>query len=311
VNRRWGGVEEQTMKAVQFAEFGGPEVLQVADVEEPHPGPGQVRIKVKAVGVNPAEWKARRGMFGGPLPRIPGSDVSGVVDEVGEGVSGVSPGDEVFGFAIGRAYAEYAVMDHFVPKPAEMSWEESAGIPVTAETAVRVLDTLGVGPGDTLLIKAAAGGVGTAAVQIARGRGVEVIGTASEANQDYLRELGAIPTTYGPGLVDRVRQLAPQGVDYAFDAAGRGALPDLIEITGSADRVVTIADYGGAQEHGVRLSGSQRGRALHAFDEVVNLYRDGRFSVPIAQTFRLEDAAEASRISEEGHVRGKMILLVD
>ena len=298
------------MKAVQYVEHGGPEVLRVVDVEEPHAGPGQVRIGVKAVGVNPVDWKLRQGLFPAPLPRIPGSDVAGVVDEIGAGVSGVSLGDAVFGFAVGGGYAQYAVLEHFAAKPASMSFEEAAGIPVPAETAVRVLDLLGVAAGDTLLINAAAGGVGTAAVQLARARGATVIGTASAANHEFLRSLGAIPTTYGEGLIERIRQLAPKGVDYALDAAGRGALPDLIAIIGSSQRVVTIADPE-AEKYGVRFTGSGEGRSYHALALAAELYERGEFSVPIARTFRLEEAAEAHRISEDGHVRGKLVLRID
>lgn len=298
------------MRAVQYVEHGGPEVLRVVDVEEPHAGPGQVRIEVKAVGVNPVDWKLRQGLFPAPLPRIPGSDVAGVVDEIGAGVSGVSLGDAVFGFTVGGGYAQYAVLEHFAAKPAAMSFEEAAGIPVPAETAVRVLDLLGVAAGDTLLVNAATGGVGTAAVQLARARGATVIGTASQANHEFLRSLGATPTTYGEGLIERIRQLAPQGVDYAFDAAGRGALPDLIAITGSSQRVVTIADPE-AEKYGVRFTGGGAGRSYHALALAAELYERGEFSVPIARTFRLQDAAEAHRISEDGHVRGKLVLRID
>ena len=298
------------MKAVQYVEHGGPEVLRVVDVEEPHAGPGQVRIEAKAVGVNPVDWKLRQGLLPAPLPRIPGSDVAGAVDEIGAGVSGVSLGDGVFGFAVGGGYAQYAVLEHFAAKPASMSFEEAAGIPVPAETAVRVLDLLGVAAGATLLINAATGGVGTAAVQLARARAATVIGTASEENHEFLRSLGATPTTYGEGLIDRVRQLAPQGVDYAFDVAGRGALPDLIAITGSSQRVVTIADPE-AEKYGVRFTGGGEGRSYHALALAAELYERGEFSVSIARTFRLEEAPEAHQISEDGHVRGKLVLRID
>lgn len=298
------------MRAVQYVEHGGPEVLRVVDVEEPHAGPGQVRIGVKAIGVNPVDWKLRQGLLPSPLPRIPGSDVAGAVDQIGAGVSGVSLGDRVFGFAVGGGYARYAVLEHFAAKPAAMSFEEAAGIPVPAETAVRVLDLLGVAAGDTLLINAATGGVGTAAVQLARARGATVIGTASAGNHEFLRSLGATPTTYGEGLIERVRQLAPQGVDYAFDAAGRGALPDLIAITGSSQRVVTIADPE-AEKYGVRFTGGGEGRSYQALALAAELYERGEFSVPIARTFRLQEAAEAHRISEDGHVRGKLVLRID
>ncbi|MEA2282922.1 MAG: hypothetical protein QOK21_3529 [Solirubrobacteraceae bacterium] len=300
------------MKAVQFSEYGDPEVLHVADVDEPHAGPGQIRVAVRAASVNPIDWKVRKGMMAdGPLaaPVTPGSDVAGVVDEVGEGVDGVAPGDAVFGFAIGGAAAERTLLEHYARKPEGVSFEEAAGYPVAVETAARTLDLLGVGEGQTLLITGAAGGVGTAAVQLARRRGARVIGTASEHNHDFLRSLGAEPTTYGDGLVERVRALAPDGVDLALDTAGRGALPDLIELTGSPEKVVTIADFS-APELGVRVS-SGRGteRAYHALAEAAQLAQDGQFSLPVERTFAFRQAADAQRLSEAGHVRGKLVLV--
>jgi NADPH:quinone reductase-like Zn-dependent oxidoreductase len=300
------------MKALQYAEYGDPEVLRVVDVEEPHTGPGQIRIAVRAVGINPVDWKGRSGRFKAPLPVITGSDVSGVVDEVGEGVTNVSTGDEVFGMALSGGAAQHAVLANFERKPAGMSFEEAAGLPIPAETAVRVLELLDLKPGQTLLVNAAAGGVGSAAVQIARGRGLAVIGTASPSNHEYLRSIGATPTIYGEGLPARVKDLAPQGVDGVFDASGRGALPDLIEIAGDADRVITIADPQ-AQQYGVRYASGQGSgnRAWHALPEVVELWKQGKFTMPVAQTFTLADGPQAHRISEEGHVRGKLVLLVD
>ncbi|HEY9376532.1 MAG TPA: NADP-dependent oxidoreductase, partial [Jiangellaceae bacterium] len=197
------------MRALQYEEYGDPEVLRVVDVAEPHAGPGQIRVAVKAVGINPVDWKARSGRFKGRLPAITGSDVSGVVDEVGDGVTDVSIGGEVFGFALSGGAAQYALLRNYALKPAGMSFEEAAALPVPVETAVRVLDMLGLSPGKRLLINAAAGGVGSAAVQLARARELTVIGTASPNNHDYLRSLGATPTTYGDGLAARVKELAP------------------------------------------------------------------------------------------------------
>jgi len=299
------------VRAVQFAEYGGPEVLGVADVEEPHAGPGQIRIAVRAASVNAIDWKKRSGMLAEYMPvefpHVGGYDAAGVVDEIGDGVEGVTEGDEVFGFTVDSqgAMAEYALLDRWARKPAELSWEEAAGYPVAVETAARVLDLLGVGAGKTVIVNGAAGGVGTAAVQLARERGARVIGTASEANHDFLRSLGAEPTTYGPGLAERVRALG--GADLAFDAVGLGALPDLIEITGSPDTVVTIADYT-AEEHGVRVSGSG-GAGDYALAEAADLAAAGRFRLPVERTFTFDEAAEAQRLSAAGHVRGKVVLV--
>ena len=161
----------------------------------------------------------------------------------------------------------------------------------------------------TILVNGAAGGVGTAAVQFARVRGARVIGTAGEANHEFLRALGAEPTTYGEGMVERVRRLAPDGVDRALDTAGRGALVDLIEITGSPDHVVTTADFSAA-EHGVRATGSADKRAWQALGQAAELYEAGQFSMPVEQAFPLDQAPEAQRISQAGHVRGKLVLIV-
>ena len=218
------------MNAVTFSKYGGPEVLEVSEIEEPHAGQGQVRIRVAAAGLNPFDWKVRSGMFAqGSQPESPivdGREAAGVVDEVGDGVTDTQAGDEVFGWAVGGAAAEYAVLDAWEPKPAQLSFEEAAGLPVAVETPVRVFSVLGgLHEGQTILINGAAGGVGAMAVQFAKARGARVIGTASERNHDYLRELGAEPTTYGEGLVERVRELAPEGVDLAFDTAGKGDDP--------------------------------------------------------------------------------------
>jgi NADPH:quinone reductase-like Zn-dependent oxidoreductase len=300
------------VKALQVAQFGPPEVLRLVDIDQPHAGPGQIRVAVRAAGVNPIDWKIRSGamqqVIPVRLPYIPGSDVAGVVDEVGPGVSGTAVGDAVFGFAVGGGAAEYAVLEHFTAKPASMGWAEAAGLPVAVETAVRALDLLGATAGQTLLINGATGGVGTAAVQFARARDITVIGTTSPANHDFLRSLGATPTAYGTGLVQRVRALAPSGVDRAFDVAGRGALPELIELTGSPDRVLTIADPQAQQYRVLFTSGGQR--AYQAFGEAARLFTQGRFTLPIARTFPLADAPDAHRISEQGHVRGKLVLLL-
>ena len=300
------------MKAVQFARFGGPEVLEVVDLPDPHPDPGQIRVAVRAAAVNPIDWKVRSGMMGGELPQQTGREVAGVVDELGEGVSDVSVGDRVFGFAAGGAgAAELAVLGDYAPIPPTLDFAGAAGLPVAVETAVRTLDLLGVGAGTTLLVNGAAGAVGSAAVQLARARGARVIGTASEGNHDYLRSLGAEPTTYGEGLAERVRELAPDGVDAALDAAGGGALSALVELAGGPENVVTVADYAGAEQTGARFTGGMgTQRAVHALREIEALIEAGQFSLPVAKTFPLEQIGEAHRLSETGHVRGKLVLLV-
>jgi NADPH:quinone reductase-like Zn-dependent oxidoreductase len=299
------------LRAAQFSSFGGPEVLEVVDVPEPHPGPGQIRIAVRAAGINPVDWKFRQGMMGGELPSGTGREAAGVVDALGEGVTGASIGDAVFGHAADGA-AQFAVLTNWAVIPAGLDFPGAAGLPVAVETAVRGLDQLGVTRGSTLLVDGAAGGVGSAVVQIARERGARVIGTASEPNHEYLRSLGAEPVTYGDGLAQRVRELAPGGVDAAFDVAGGGQLPALIELAGGADRVLTIADFAGAQEHGVRFSGGPgTEQAYDAIREIGSAIEAGQFSLPVSRTFPLDEIAEAHRVSEGGHARGKLVLVVD
>lgn len=299
------------MKAIQYTRFGGPEVLEVGELPDPHPGPGQVRIAVRAVGVNPIDWKMRAGMMGGDLPQTTGREAAGVVDELGEGVEDVAAGDRVFGFVTGAGAAEFAVLADYAPIPASLDFAGAAALPVAVETATRTLDLLGVGQDTILLVNGAAGAVGSSAVQLARLRGARVIGTASPGNHDYLRSLGAEPTTYGDRMTDQVRELAPGGVDAALDAAGGGALPALVELAGGPDRVVTIADYAGAQETGAQFSGGMgTQRAIHALRDIDPLIEAGRFLLPVAQTFPLEKIAEAHVLSQEGHVRGKLVLLV-
>ncbi|MBJ7608851.1 MAG: NADP-dependent oxidoreductase [Candidatus Dormibacteraeota bacterium] len=299
------------MKAVQFAEYGDPEVLHVVEVEEPHAGPGRIRIAVRAAGVNAIDWKIRAGFMREmrplPLPSGSGMDAAGVVDEVGDGVSGVALGDEVFGTG-SATLAEHAVLSSWATKPADLPFEEAAGYPVPVETATRILKEVGVQPGQTLLVSGAAGGVGSAVVQIARARGITVIGTASEGNQGYLRSLGAVATTYGAGLVDRVRPLAPNGVDAALDIAGHGVVTELIELTGEPAKVLSIADFT-APEHGARVSaGGRNGGA--ALEEGARLFSKGALRIAVAKTFPLAAAAEAHAASQAGHVAGRLVVTV-
>jgi NADPH:quinone reductase-like Zn-dependent oxidoreductase len=299
------------MKAVRFSQFGGPDVLEIVDLPDPHPGPGQVRIAVRAAGVNPSDWKKREGLMGGELPQTMGYEAAGTVDALGQGVADVSIGDRVFGFsAAGAAQAELAVLSDYAPIPPSLDFPGAAALPSAVETAARALDELGVTNGTTLLINGASGSVGSAAVQLAVARGARVIGTASPSNREYLRSLGGEPVAYGEGLLERVRQLVPDGVDLALDVAGSGVLAELIELARGPEHVVTIADYGGAHKYGVRFSSGDAGRAVYVLGEIGELIQSGRFSVPVGQTFPLAEVAEAHRISEHGHARGKLVLLV-
>ncbi|MFD1149919.1 NADP-dependent oxidoreductase [Saccharothrix hoggarensis] len=301
------------MKAVVLERFGGPEELRPADVARPEPGPGQVRVAVRAAGVNPFDGKVRSGameaVFPTPLPAILGLEVAGVVDAVGADVTGVAVGDPVFGFADTGSYAEHALATTVARKPEGLSWEHAVTLPVAGETADRVLGLLDVRPGETLLVHGAAGAVGSIAVQVAVAAGVRVIGTAGPGNQEHVAALGATPTTYGEGLVERVRALAPEGVDAVFDVAGKGALPDSITLRGGTDRIVTIADNT-AHELGVVFAAGPQQRSAERLAELADLAAQGTLRTTVAATFPLVEAAEAHRLSDSGHARGKVVLTV-
>ncbi|GAB2596815.1 NADP-dependent oxidoreductase [Kribbella endophytica] len=300
------------MEAVVFEEFGGPEVLRSREIDAPHAGPGQVRIKVLAAGVNPMDYKVRRGWFEAMMPTtfpaVPGSEIAGVVDEAGEGAE-FAVGDEVVGWSATGGYAQHALLGNAVRKPAGVSFEQAVAVPVAGETAQRVLDLLQVKAGETLLLHGAAGAVGAVAVQLAVAAGVTVVGTASEANHEYLRSLGATPVAYGDGLVDRVRAVAPV-VDAVFDAAGQGGLKESIDLRGGTERIVTIADMS-AGDLGIEVSagGTDPEIARGWLTQQLQLAADGQLKVRIAETFALAEAAKAQEISEAGHAKGKLVLL--
>lgn len=264
-------------------------------------------IAVRAAGVNLSDWKKRKGLMDQDLPQTMGHEAAGVVDELGEGVHDVAVGDRVFGFsADGTAQAELAVLAYYAPIPSSLGFPTAASLPASIETAVRALDQLGVTAGSTVLINGASGSIGSAAVQFAVARGAHVLGTASAANQDYLGSLGAEPTTYGEGLLERVRALAPDGVDFALDVAGSGVLPELIELAGGPAQVITVADFNGAERYGVRFSRGDSGRAL---EEICQLVESGRFVPPAVRAFPRAEVAEAHRVSGEGRVRAKLVLV--
>jgi NADPH:quinone reductase-like Zn-dependent oxidoreductase len=299
------------MRALQFSAYGGPEVLQWAEAPDSHAGPGQIRITVRAASVNPIDWKLFTGVMSGGQPMVGtgylGSDAAGVVDEVGEGVTGIAVGDDVFGK--GRhAEAEYAVLDSWAAKPASIDWAVAAAAGVSGETAERGLRLLDVKAGDTLFIDGGAGGVGAVAVQIALDRGARVIASAGEANQDYLREIGAIPVLYGEGVADRVRNAAGGSVDAVFDVVGKTPVDELISLAPDPAKVVTIANFA-AGEAGVQVTGGgAESRAPEALAEVADMLAQNKIVIKV-QTFPFTRAAEAYRISLNGHVRGKLVLI--
>lgn len=298
------------MKAVQFSRFGGPEVLEIVDLTDPHPGPGEVRITVRAAGINASDWKKRQGLMDEELPQTLGYEAAGIVDELGEGVTDIAVGDEAFGFCSGTGQSELAVLTAYAPVPASLDFTAAAALPVAVETAARALDQLGVHSRTTLLVNGASGNIGRAAVQLAVARGAHVIGTCGPGNLELVRSLGADAVTYGDGMAERVRAVSPGGIDLALDVAGSGTLPELIDLAGSPQQVITIADFQGARQHGVRFSSGDSGRALYALRQLGDLVESGAFSLPVGKTFPLAEIAQAHRTGEAGHVRGKLVLLI-
>ncbi|MCK9929014.1 NADP-dependent oxidoreductase [Frankia sp. Mgl5] len=315
------------MKAAAFARHGGPEVLELMDLATPVAGPGQVRVRVRFAGVQPIDCAVRAGWappgVAPRLPTIPGNEFAGVVDQVGDRVDGVggidgvdggghgvAVGAEVLGFGQLGAYAEYLVVPagQVTAKPAGMPWEVAGGFSGGAQTAHIALRELGVGKGDTVLIHAAAGGVGTVAVQLAVRAGSTVIGTAGAANHDYLRSLGAIPVAYGDGLVERVQAIAPGGVDAALDGAGGDALTASLALVADRSRILTLVEHGRAGELGIRVTPNLRSAARLA--ELADLQAHGALHINVRRVVPLADAAEAHRELETRHGRGKIVLAV-
>ncbi|QMV42745.1 NADP-dependent oxidoreductase [Cohnella cholangitidis] len=302
------------MKAAAFTSYGPPDVLKLMDFEAPQADAGQVRVQVKAAGVQPADVSVRTGWVppGATVsfPQIPGNEFAGVIDQIGEGVGGFAVGDEVLGYRMLNCYAEFVVVsvDQIITKPHGTTWEAAGSLSASGQTAHTALQELRVGKGDTVLIHAAAGGVGSVAVQLARFYGATVIGTASERNHDYLRSLGAIPATYGEGLADRVRSLAPNGVHAALDAAGGDALQASLELVGDKDRIGTIVAFEQAARLGLRVIRSQRSAVRLA--QLADLHSRGELQIHIRQTFPLSHAADAHREVEKGHGRGKVVLSI-
>lgn len=305
-----------TSRVVQYVRYDGPEVLETVQREDPQPRPGQVRLAVRVASVNPIDWKLRScGMASSDAPERPviaGVDLAGTVEALGEGVSVFGIGDEVLGHASGGAYAENALADvaALVAKPAVMSWEVAGALPVIVTTAYQVLAQLGLGAGEdtagkVLVINGASGGVGVVATQVAAACGVSVIGIASERRQDEVTAFGAAPVVYGASLADRVGAMS-DGVDAAFDTAGKGRLDELVALTGSADRVLTIADPE-AGEHGVRFSSGGEEDEGALADFVAGLAA-GRYRVPEVVVYPLEQAGKAQEDNRTGAVRGKLVL---
>jgi len=298
--------------AVKYNEFGPPSVLKVVEVPTPTAKPGRVRVAVRAAGLNPADYKGREGQFHGPSFTFPagiGRELAGVVDQVGEGAEGFAVGDEVFGTMVSGALAEYAVTNpaSLAPKPAGLDWATAGGLALAGTTAWDSLASQNVTADDTVLVSAAAGGVGVIISQLALRAGATVIGTASEGNHPFLRELGVIPVAYGAGLVDRIRAAAPQGVTVVFDHHGAETIEAAIELGVDRERINTIAtdpaDYGV-----VRVGRGPANAATLA--SLAALVVSGELVVPVEAVYPLGEVVAAFEHLEHGHVRGKIVVTV-
>ncbi|MEW2164781.1 NADP-dependent oxidoreductase [Streptomyces sp. NPDC007084] len=302
-------------KAYVFTRYGGPEAEALVERDRPSPGPGEVLVAVRAAGVNPVDWKQRTGYRrpGGdarPLPAVFGNEVAGVVVETGADVTGFAVGDEVFGNPVDGGYAEFALLPVAVTahKPAALSFTDAATLPVAAATAYDGVRQLGLPAGATLLVTGAGGGVGVAALQIARDAGLRGIGVASEGKKDFVESLGAVHVPSGPGLAERLRAAAPAGVDGVFDLVGGETLEDAATVLEDPAKLITGAD----RETVAKLGGSpvERARTAAVLDEVGRLAAEGGLRPFVTRTFPLERAGEALRAVEDGHARGKIVIEV-
>jgi NADPH:quinone reductase-like Zn-dependent oxidoreductase len=302
-------------QAVIYETFGGPEVLELRNVPEPHPGPGEIRVRVAAAGLNPMDWTiASRPevaeQFGITMPSGFGSDFAGVVDEVDGGATGFAVGDRVYGAAVSRAVADFVV----VKTPSERLWHTPEGIsdevagtlPVAGLTAAAAVAAIDLRPGDTVLVGGAAGGVDVFAVQLAKLAGAKVIGTASETTFEFLRQLGVEPVAYGPGLADRVKTLAPEGVTAATDLFGTETAETALTLDVPPERISTIAARpnppGGVRATGAIDAGPD------AMERITDAILAGKLTVPIAATFPIEQIRDAVTLQAGRHVHGKIVI---
>ena len=303
-------------KAVRFDQYGDIDVLKVVDVPRPVPGPGQVLVQVKAAGINPGEAKIREGLMHAQWPATfpsgQGSDLAGIVAETGQDVTGSAAGDDVIGFTDNRAsQAEFVLAEakNLTPKPAAVPWEVAGALFVAGATAWAAVRAVTLAEGDTVVVAGAAGGVGSLAVQLARRAGATVIGLASEAHHAWLRSHGVIPVTYGDGVADRIRQAAGT-VDAFIDTVGGDYVQIALDLGVDPSRVDTIANFEAIEKFGVKGDGNAVGASAQVLAELAGLIAAGELEVPIAATYPLDQVQDAYRRLAQGHLLGKIVLIL-
>ena len=303
-------------KAVRFDQYGDVDVLKVVDVPRPVPGPGQVLVQVKAVGINPGEAKIREGLLHAQWPATfpsgQGSDLAGIVAETGPDVTGFAVGDEVIGFTNNRAsQAEFVLAEarNLTPKPAAVPWEVAGALFVAGATAWAAVRAVTLTEGDTVVVAGAAGGVGSLAVQLARRAGATVIGLASEANHEWLRSHGVIPVTYGDGVEDRLRQAAGP-VDAFIDTVGGDYVQIALDLGVKPSRIDTIANFEAIEKFGVKGDGNAVGASAQVLAGLAGLIAAAELEIPIAAAYPLDQVQDAYRRLAQGHLLGKIVLIL-
>jgi NADPH:quinone reductase-like Zn-dependent oxidoreductase len=301
-------------RRVTYSQLGGPEVLTISEISEPHAGAGEVRVRVKFAGINPFDAKVFGGAFTSTpqtvvFPQGNGNDFAGVVDELGDGVTGWSVGDEVLGGKGFSAQADYVVVPaaKLVLKPSDLSWEQAGALDIVGRTAWASVESVSLTAADTVLVSAAAGGVGVIAAQLAKLKGAKVIGSASESNHEFLRSLGIHPVTYGEGMIERIREISPEGVTAALDNNGRETVDAALALGASADRINSIADYAAHDDYGTSGVGAA-GATPGDLAALAALVAAGTVHVPIESVFPFAQVSDAYTKLMEGHSRGKIVL---
>ena len=303
-------------KAVRYNEFGGIDVLDVVEVDRPVPGPGEVLVQVKAAGINPGEAAIRSGAFAqvwpSTFPSGQGSDLAGVVAELGDGVSGVSVGDEVIGWTDNRAsQAEFATVPvtQLTPKPAGVAWEQAGSLFVAGSTAWAAVRAVDLSKGDNLVVSGAAGGVGSLVVQLAAAEGATVIGIAGPSNSDWLAAHGVTPVEYGDGLADRVREAAGGKVDAFIDTFGADYVELALELGVAKERINTIINFAAVEKYGVKADGNAKGASAEVLAELAGKIAANELELVVARKYPLAQVRDAYTELEQRHTRGKIVLI--